>query len=90
MIMQQKSRIEWIDCLRGLTMILVIYRHFTVFVFKVEDSFGVTEPMDSFICDFLKLVRMPLFFFVSGFIAYNGGGGILIINGSKKSALHAF
>ena len=57
-----KKRIEYIDALRGLTMILVVFSH-------VEStSFGFENP--TFINSLFMSFRMPLFFWVSGYIAY--------------------
>ena len=56
-----KERIEYIDAMRGFTMILVIYSHICVFCFK-----------EYFIAfnDVLFLLRMPCFFFISGWLFY--------------------
>ena len=56
-------RMEWLDAMRGLTMILVVAYH------VAQISFGVSERTSSSL-PFLVLFRMPLFFFVSGFLAY--------------------
>ena len=55
-----KPRIGYIDALRGFTMLLVVCWHIVYFS-KVR-IFGVLE--------FFSLFRMPLFFFISGFILY--------------------
>lgn len=58
-----RKRIEWIDALRGFTMILVVFSH--------VETFGLDMSSNGDgINDFFRLFRMPLFFFVSGFIAY--------------------
>lgn len=57
-----KKRIEYIDALRGLTMILVVFSHVEM------TSFGFETP--TFINSLFMSFRMPLFFWVSGFIAY--------------------
>lgn len=54
------KRIIFIDSLRGLTMFLVVYNHIAGFAFDIHDDF-------SYLC---SLFRMPLFFFISGFLAY--------------------
>ncbi len=59
---QPKTRIEYIDCLRGVTMLLVVWYH----LFRV----GFTHKYDSSIVTFFGTFRMPLFFFISGFVAY--------------------
>ena len=57
------KRLEWLDAMRGLTMILVVAYH------VAQMSFGVNERTSTSL-PFLVLFRMPLFFFVSGFLAY--------------------
>ena len=59
----RKSRLEWLDALRGFTMILVVAYH------VAEMGFGESWRHSSSM-PFLVLFRMPLFFFVSGFLAY--------------------
>ena len=58
-----KERLEWLDAMRGFTMILVVAYHVAQFGFDqtVKHSSSLS---------FLMLFRMPLFFFVSGFLAY--------------------
>lgn len=56
----QKSRIGYIDALRGFTMILVVCVHVATF------SRVKVFPYSNF----FELFRMPLFFFISGFILY--------------------
>lgn len=56
---KSQGRIEWIDALKGLTIILVVYSHI---VLKCK--------IDSTINPFFITFRMPLFFFLSGFVAY--------------------
>ena len=57
---------EWIDALRGLTMILVVANH--VGMHSFGQKFGASASMP-----FLVLMRMPMFFFISGFLAYKSG-----------------
>lgn len=57
------KRMEWLDAMRGLTMVLVVAYH------VAQMSFGVNEKTSTSL-PFLVLFRMPLFFFVSGFLAY--------------------
>ena len=56
----EKQRIEWLDFLKGIGIILVIVGH----------SFRDKMLMDSFIADFIYSIiyvfHMPLFFFLSG------------------------
>jgi len=56
-----KKRIQYIDVMRGFTMILVIYSHVCVFCFK--------EYFMAF-NDVLFLLRMPCFFMISGWLFY--------------------
>ncbi len=58
------SRLEWLDAMRGFTMLLVVAYHVAQFAFALPLKQSASMP-------FLVLVRMPLFFFVSGFLAYN-------------------
>ena len=58
-----KQRMEWIDALRGFTMILVVAYHVSI------QGFGESEKASSAL-PLLVLFRMPLFFFISGFLAY--------------------
>lgn len=57
------KRIEYIDALRGLSMVLVVLAH--VFLFMSPRNWD-GSPLASIFMSF----RMPLFFFVSGFFAY--------------------
>lgn len=56
------NRLEYIDALRGFTMILVVFAHVEIFSFF---SFSYETYLGSFFQSF----RMPLFFFISGFVA---------------------
>lgn len=58
--MEQKKKIEYIDALRGFTMILVVINH--IIILSAETS--------SYINQILQTFRMPLFFFISGYIAF--------------------
>ncbi len=57
-------RLEWLDAMRGFTMLLVVAYHVAQFSFQLPLKQSASMP-------FLVLVRMPLFFFVSGFLAYS-------------------
>jgi fucose 4-O-acetylase-like acetyltransferase len=59
----KKERMEWIDAMRGFTMIMVVAYH------VVTKGFDENIKMSSSL-PFLVLFRMPLFFFISGFLAY--------------------
>lgn len=58
-----KERLEYIDALRGFTMILVVFAHVETFMFSID-------PNSTFVSSFFISFRMPLFFFISGFITY--------------------
>lgn len=60
----EKKRIEYLDALRGFTMILVILNHVAAYNLNVD---VYSEGNFHF---YLRLFRMPLFFFVSGFVFY--------------------
>lgn len=60
-VAQSKSRIGYIDAMRGFTMILVVYHHVILYVLQI----------DSTINSIFLTFRMPLFFFISGFMAYS-------------------
>ena len=57
------KRIEYIDALRGFTMILVVFAHIETFVLSIQ-------PNSTLISALFISFRMPLFFFISGFISY--------------------
>lgn len=61
--MTATKRIEYIDALRGFTMILVVVHHVSLFCFNIS----VSTPSFHF---FLQEIRMPLFFFISGFVLF--------------------
>ena len=74
----KKPRLEWLDALRGFTMILVVAYHVALIGFSEQHNLSSSMR-------FLVLFRMPLFFFVSGFLAYKAG---LVWNmGTLKSLL---
>lgn len=58
------SRLEYIDVLRGITMILVVYMHCELYTLGIDTAEGT--PLAAI----LYALRMPMFFFISGFIAY--------------------
>ncbi|MBR5323673.1 MAG: acyltransferase [Muribaculaceae bacterium] len=59
------KRLEYIDAMRGFTMLLVVYSHIMYFGYGISD-FSEINSFNAFI----GLFRMPLFFFVSGFVLY--------------------
>lgn len=60
----QKPRMEWIDAMRGFTMLLVVAYHVSINGF-------LESPKQSFYLSSFVLFRMPLFFFISGFFSYS-------------------
>ena len=60
---RNKERIGWIDALRGFTMILVVFSHVEIFGLEIGGNQNSANAL-------FQMFRMPLFFFVSGFIAY--------------------
>ena len=60
------GRIEWIDAMRGFSMIIVVLGH-------VLHGMGV-GGYHSFLSSLLLTFRMPLFFFVSGYFSYRSIG----------------
>lgn len=73
----KKPRLEWLDALRGFTMVLVVANH------VLGLGFGMSNKVSSSM-QFLIMFRMPLFFFVSGFLAYKAG---LLWNGKTFGTL---
>ena len=59
-IVVAKERLEYVDAMRGVSMLLVVYFHLTLLFDCVNSSLN---PL-------FQGFRMPLFFFVSGFFAY--------------------
>jgi len=58
-----KQRLEWLDALRGFTMFLVVANHTYGFGFDTNTKYSMFMSL-------CLLFRMPLFFFISGFLAY--------------------
>ena len=56
------KHLNYIDALRGLTMLLVVYGHFIYF--------SLQSTAESSIFVIFQIIRMPLFFCISGFFAY--------------------
>ena len=62
--MEEKSgnRIEYIDALRGFTMILVVYHHI---------AFWCMDNIELGYNEFFAKIHMPAFFFISGWLFYD-------------------
>ena len=59
-----KQRIEYLDALRGFTMLLVVMTHVAGYVFGSDGAHIVNFHF------YLRQFRVPLFFFVSGFVFF--------------------
>ena len=57
------GRIEYIDAMRGFTMLLVVVNHVVTYCLGSANQ-GIS------LNDFFSQVRMPMFFFISGFVLY--------------------
>lgn len=60
------GRIEYIDALRGFTMLLVVFQHIATFCFNIHNKTGSFNY-------YVLQVHLPLFFFISGFVLYKAG-----------------
>ena len=58
----EKKRFEYIDAMRGFTMLLVVCVHVAIISYHQENIVTFHAALSTF--------RMPLFFFISGFIFY--------------------
>lgn len=63
------KRIEYIDAMRGFTMLLVVYSHIILFAYGQEFSYSIQNGFQTYNTLFITF-RMPLFFFISGFILF--------------------
>lgn len=63
MYSKKSNRLLHVDAIRGVTMLLVVYNHIV--------TFCLPSPCLTEINSILLLFRMPLFFFISGYFAYN-------------------
>lgn len=61
--MNENKRIDYIDNIRGLTMILVVADHVAAFCLGIGDYVTSIHPI------YMEFT-MPLFFFISGFVLY--------------------
>lgn len=80
------KRIEYIDALRGITMILVVYGHICTKLIPTQ----LPPPGEqSVIYQALILFRMPLFFFISGYFVYSVSYDINLWIRRTKNRLYA-
>lgn len=76
----KNNRIEYIDALRGFTMLLVVFAHVETFMLSIDPSSTLISGL------FLSFL-MPLFFFISGYISYkrdNVGHKLFYVNNLVK------
>lgn len=62
----EKKRLRYIDAMRGLAILLVVFSHVTNAYVKMP----ITNESFAGVYYMMTMFRMPLFFFVSGFFAY--------------------
>lgn len=70
------GRIEYIDALRGFTIFLVVLWHVAVHCWRIPNNVPSIHI-------YLVQVRMPMFFFISGFVLYKQG---VVWNGKQIAA----
>ncbi len=61
-----KPRVDWVDAVKGLTIILVVMKHTT---FGTAAAIGETPYWFNLLCEWTIPFRMPLFFLVAGLFA---------------------
>ncbi len=71
------GRVEYIDAMRGITMIVLVIEHVLVFCFGK----GVDMPT---LTTYLNVIMLPSFFFVSGFVSYKKNGKLNCSSTVKK------
>ena len=59
-----KQRIEYLDAMRGFTMVLVVFSHILLCTFQMPEASGFSFN------DIFVTFRMPLFYFLSGFLMF--------------------
>lgn len=64
--MGESKRLRYIDAMRGLAILLVVFSHVTNAYVKMP----ITNASFAGVYYMMTMFRMPLFFFVSGFFAY--------------------
>ncbi len=62
-ISKSGERKGWLDAMRGVTIMMVVFGHVLFFGFDIQRN-------DSFLGWSMGMFRMPLFFFISGYVAY--------------------
>lgn len=69
-----KPRIDWIDSVKGMTIILVVHMHATL---GTGEALGHMPPLMGTLAEFVMPFRMPLFFLVAGLFAARALAGDL-------------
>ncbi|MDE6650082.1 MAG: acyltransferase [Muribaculaceae bacterium] len=64
--LKKDSRLRYIDAMRGLAILLVVFSHVT----NAYVKFPITNASFSSVYYMMTMFRMPLFFFVSGFFSF--------------------
>jgi uncharacterized membrane protein YcfT len=62
---QEKTRIDWLDIAKGMSIILVVIYHTHLY----HDFHEIAPDLYARISGIMTPIRMPLFFTVSGFLA---------------------
>lgn len=76
-VLQTKNRIEYLDAMRGFCMILVVYAHL-----------GLSAHVTNLFCNnVFQTFRMPLFFFLSGFLCFSKSVPPYCVNKIRKRFL---
>lgn len=65
---QDKTRVAWLDVAKSACILLVILFHARHQTFLLDWSFGPATPLWESVNAFLKPLRMPVFFLVSGVV----------------------
>lgn len=84
----QVKRLDYIDALRGLAILFIVFGHIPMFCYHTGDTFTSCRS-------FTSLVQLPIFFFVSGFvfkiknISITRGGGEFILNKFRQLIIPA-
>ncbi|WP_339349140.1 acyltransferase family protein [uncultured Alteromonas sp.] len=84
-----EKRLEWIDTLKGISIILVVYYHAVLLPYSIPFKLNIFERtlFDSanyFFIYNLAPLRMPLFFMISGFLVNSS-----VCNKSWKAVSHS-
>lgn len=84
----QIQRFDYIDALRGLAILFIVFGHIPMYCYHTGDNFTSYRNLTS-------LVQLPIFFFVSGFVfkiknmSITRGGGKFILNKIRQLIIPA-